>query len=201
MKRPFFDRFSYFLLELSHREFLNSDCRFCKTTGHSNLEKHLANKHDKNVKANAASETSQRKLTDLFFNPTKKRKASNDETQTQLQYIFNRQIALWMCRDLLPFSTVTKEGFKDFCFSIKHTPNLALPCRSTISISALDDLYDCFMKRFIAVLDSAPEHGTITFDCWTDSAKRTAYVTYTYHYMQDWSIKTAVENCYVSSPT
>lgn len=109
-----------------------------------------------------------------------------------MQYILNRQIALWMCRDLLPFGTVTKDGFKDFWESVNLTPKLPLPCRSTISISALDDLYDCFKTKFIEILAAAPEHGTITFDCWTDNAKRTAYVTYTYHYMLDWSIQTAV---------
>lgn len=156
------------------------------------MAKHLSSKHAKVVKPNAPKETNQQKLTDLFFNSTKKRKANNEESIAHLQYIFNRQIALWMCRDLLSFSTVTKEGFIDFWSSTKHTPELILPCRGTIAISALDDLYDCFRKKIVEILSSSPDHGTITFDCWTDSAKRTAYVTYTYHYMHDWTIRTAV---------
>lgn len=141
---------------------------------------------------NSVSESNQRKLTDIFLGTAKKRKSNEDETRTHLQYIFNRQITLWICRDLLPFSTVTKDGFIDFWNSTSHAPNLLLPCRATISVSALDDLYDCFKKKLINILTTTPEHATITFDCWTDSAKRTAYVTYTYHYMHDWSIRTVI---------
>lgn len=144
------------------------------------------------MQPNAVKENNQQKLTDLFFKSTKKRKPNDDELKSHLQFIFNRQIVLWLCRDLLPFCTTTKDGFKDFWASSNHSPNLLLPCRATISVSALDDLYDCFKLQFVKILAAAPEHGTITFDCWTDCAKRTSYVTYTYHYMDSWTIKTAV---------
>lgn len=155
------------------------------------MAKHLAGVHKK-VLPNVARETNQQTLTELFCNAPKKRKSDDGELQKNLQYVFNRKIALWICRDLLPFDTITKDGFKDFWNSMNHTPNVPLPCRATISVSALDDLFDCCKKKFKEILAASPEHGTITFDCWQDNAKRTSYVTYTYHYMQDWTIQTAV---------
>lgn len=155
------------------------------------MSKHLEYVHKKTV-SNATKEANQRKLTDIFFNATKKRKSNEEECRSLLQYSFNRRVALWMCRDLLPFNTVTKDGFKDFWNSTNDSPNETLPCRATVSVSALDDLYDIYRKKFLEVLSATPEHGTITFDCWTDAARRAAYVTYTYHYMHNWAIKTAV---------
>lgn len=156
------------------------------------MSNHLQNKHNKVVQPNPVSETNQRKLTEIFFGTAKKRKSNEDETRAHLQYIFNRQLTLWICRDLLPFNTVTKDGFIDFWNSTNHRPNLPLPCRATISVSALNDLYECTKRKLVNILTTAPEHATITFDCWTDSAKHNAYVTYTYHYMHDWSIRTVV---------
>lgn len=160
----------------------------------SNLGKHLESKHNIYAKANAIKESNQRKLTDIFLSSGKKRKSIDGTSQTKAnqQYIFNRQIALWLCRDLLPFNTVETEGFREFWHTMKHTPDLPLPCRATVALSALDDLYDCFKKKLTDILATTTDHATITFDCWTDSAKRTAYITYTYHYMNDWKIQTAV---------
>lgn len=165
---------------------------YSENTGVSNLRKHLKNIHDKDVKANETKQSNQKRISDIFLSSMPKRISSENSSQKHQQYIFNRQIALWICRDLIPFSTVTKDGFMDFWHSTRQKPGISLPCRATVEISALDDLYDCFKPKFVKILAAAPEHGTITFDCWTDSAKRTAYVTYTYHYMCDWTIKTAV---------
>lgn len=96
-----------------------------------------------------------------------------------------------MCRDLAPFNLVEKEGFRDF-WSI-YNQNYKLPCRSTLEIGCLDDLYACCVEKMTTFLRNTPDHATITFDCWSDNAKKRSFIGYTYHFLsQSWEIKTAV---------
>jgi hypothetical protein len=48
---------------------------------------------------------------------------------------FNRDIAVWFCRDLLPFDTIAKEGMADFFR--KLFPDIQLPTPATISLYCL----------------------------------------------------------------
>lgn len=95
----------------------------------------------------------------------------------------------------MPYKTVTSEGFQDLWQSLgRSIPALPqLPSRTTISVNCLNDIYNCFKQKLIEKLAAAPEHATIAVDLWTDSHRRTCYITYTYHYMNDqWQINTAV---------
>lgn len=131
----------------------------------------------------------QKSVMEAFFPPDKKQKAY--EVKSDSQFIFNRQLLLSMCRDLAPFNLVEKEGFRDF-WSI-YNSKYKLPCRSTLEIGCLDDLYTCCVKKMTAFLKNTPEHATITFDCWSDNAKKRSFIGYTYHFLsQSWEIKTAV---------
>lgn len=126
---------------------------------------------------------------DSFFPPSKKPKS--DAKKADSQFIFNRQLLLSICRDLAPFSLVEKEGFRQFWYTYNST--YKLPCRATLEIGCLDDLYKCCMDRMIDILKKTPEHATITFDCWSDNAKQRSFIGYTYHFInKNWEIKTAV---------
>lgn len=104
--------------------------------------------------------------------------------------MFFRQIVLWFCRDLLPLSTVEKTGFKDFWKYLKKSHTL--PSRSTVSIGAPDDVYLCCKNKLIERLTNTPSHATVTFDGWSDSHKHISYNTYTYHFMENWKMKSVV---------
>lgn len=124
-----------------------------------------------------------------FFPPSKKPKPNGTKTDSQL--IFNPQLLLSICRDLQPFHMVEKEGFRHFWSTYNST--YKLPCRYTLEIGCLDDLYTCCMNKMIDFLKNTPDHATITFDCWSDNAKRRSFIEYTYHFLnQQWEIKTAV---------
>lgn len=151
------------------------------------LTAHLL-EHDVDLKT-AVKDKNQRKLTEVFFGPPAKRHKVNNNNETQ--HTLNRQFALWICCDLLPFGIVEKRGFRDFWNATKGDA-LELPSRTTVAVGALDDTYICFKNRLIQVLSQAPRFGSMTLDFWTDNHKRISYVTYTYHYMDEWTIKTFV---------
>lgn len=158
------------------------------STGITNLSTHLSNRHNKLLNT-STRENNQRSLGDIFFPSTKRTKKDN-ENVVDPNYVFARQIALWHCRNLVPFHQVQKEGFQYFMKSIN--PKQSLPSRATISIAALDDLYSCVKQKFIEKISKSPEHGTITMDFWSDKHHHIAYVTYTFHFMADWSMHSAV---------
>lgn len=133
-------------------------------------------------------------MTDMLFGSvTKRQKVTENDNESQMKYNLNRRMALWFSCDLLPYSTVEKKGFLDFFVDAKYVKNQKdIPSRTTISVGALDDVYSSFKNRLIDVLSKASTFGTMTFDFWTDNHKRLSYVTYTYHYMDNWQIKTVV---------
>lgn len=109
---------------------------------------------------------------------------------TDSSFIFFRQLVLWFCRDLLPLNTVEKKGFNGFWQYLNKA--YALPSRSTVSIGALDDLYLCCKNKLIEILAKSTSHATVTFDGWSDSHKHISYFTYTYHFMDNWQMKSVV---------
>lgn len=98
-------------------------------------------------------EIKQKKLTDIFFS-TKSNKASSSSslssTEPNDQFILNRRIVLWLCKDLLPFKSIENRGFVDFWASLGF--DTKLPSRNTVSVSALDDIYTCLKNELIIKL-------------------------------------------------
>lgn len=107
------------------------------------------------------------------------------------QFIINRRICLWLCRDLLPFSLIENIGFKDFWHGTTGR-DAYLPSRSTVSREALDDVYSCMKMRLVNSLEKAPKHGVIAFDAWTDRFRKHSYCTFTYHFMSEWSMNSII---------
>lgn len=49
------------------------------------------------------------------------------------------------------------------------------------------------MNKMLDILKTAPDHASITFDCWSDNAKQRAFIGYTYHFVDtNWEMRTAV---------
>lgn len=108
--------------------------------------------HKVNVKTHR-EEVKQQKLTDIFL--TKK----NDKSSTLAgakdeKFVLARRLIVWFCRDLLPFSTVENDGFKDFWNSLNFN-NTKLPTRPNVSNNALDDMYKVLKERLIMNLKSS----------------------------------------------
>lgn len=98
-------------------------------------------------------EVKQQKLTDVFIKKVKSMIPLSSKRSDD-RYILARRISLWFAKDLLPFSLVQCKGFSDFWNSLHpHASLPALPSPQTISISALDDMYECMHAELIRVLN------------------------------------------------
>lgn len=74
-------------------------------------------------------------------------------------HILGRRLALWLCKDLMPFKVVENKGFRDLWTSLHF--GIALPSRKTLSVAAIDDMYSCMKKQLVTkLLKSA---GTIPY--------------------------------------
>ena len=94
---------------------------------------------------------------------------SKEKEPSTDSYSFNRDLVIWLCRDLLPFSTVEGTGFK--AFFGKNIPNMTIPDRSTMSKAALHDVYEALKSKVSEDLKSV-ESICIMFDGWTDKYQR-----------------------------
>lgn len=98
----------------------------------------------------------------------------------------SRQIALWLSRDLRPFSTISTKGFIDFAMATKiiDTPD-EMPTDRAISGSALNDVYllveSCFKKELAEIKGPF----TVMADLWTDGSCNIPYINVSIQFMSD----------------
>lgn len=135
----------------------NHTSSYAKSTSTTILTQHLANVHKVNVKTHR-EEVKQRKLTDIFL---VKEKSSKLTGAVDEKFILSRRLIVWFCRDLLPFTTVENEGFKDFWNCLNF--NSKLPTRSNVSNNALDDMYKVLKENLITKLKSSSGNRLVTF--------------------------------------
>jgi len=76
-----------------------------------------------------------------------------------------------MCRDLVPFHAVEKQGFRDFC---EKNISFDLPSANTVGKTALVDVYSVIKQKVIAILSDCFS-GTLMMDGWTDKYKANPY--------------------------
>jgi hypothetical protein len=108
------------------------------TTSTANLKTHLVVKHGMEDLKDEAT----KRVTDYF----KSYSAADSAAPCSSSHEFNRDIALWICRDLESFGIVEKDGFRDFM--AKNLPTVTLPCARTIANEALTDVY-LAVKKFL----------------------------------------------------
>lgn len=128
------------------------------TTG---LSKHLLHEHGIEVKTQK-EEAKQKKLTDIFISTNGNKTSFNHSTEHKKdeRFILGRRMALWLCKDLLPFKLVENKGFRDLWSSLSF--GVSLPSRQIVSVSALDDMYACMKNELIARLKNSS--GTYNYN-------------------------------------
>lgn len=105
----------------------------------------------------------------------------------------SRQITLWLCRDLLPFNTIAHSGFQDFCVAAKIVKTAGnLPSTRTLALTALDDVYQVTYAKFLKKIKNIPTVISVTFDFWTDNVKRSSYITFTGHWIENFTMVSVV---------
>lgn len=114
------------------------------------LCKHIKHTHRISI-TTERDQLKQQKLTDVFIKKEKSVIPVNSNRNDD-RYILARRLSLWFSKDLLPFALVEYKGFKDFWNSL-HV-DMPLPSPQTLSISALDDMYECMHKELIRILSN-----------------------------------------------
>lgn len=145
-----------------------------KSTATGNHLQHANSKHGKDFQ----QDQPQPKLTTWLKKVAEHAPASN-------QYEFNRDIALYMCRDLVPFNAVEKQGFRDFC---EKNTSFDLPSADTAGKTALVDVYSVIKQKVIAILSDCYS-GTIMMDGWTDRYKANPYFAIRLSFVHNWEFQ------------
>jgi peroxiredoxin family protein len=105
----------------------------------------------------------------------------------------SRDIALWFALDLQPFDCVDDIGFQ-FFFK-KNFPSVVLPCPSTISRTALKELYIQVQARMKQEMASIPA-VCLMFDGWTDKHHGRGYLGIRATYItDDWELRLVTISC------
>lgn len=141
-----------------------------------NLNRHLLDSH--NLRE---SDTPVVKTLETYFGTSAKRVKVNKDEDTK--WYLSRDLVLWMCRDLLPFNMISKDGIKHFFKTYKIvTKDEDLPHPSTLQTTALSDVYETVLK-LVKDKTNDQEEFAITFDLWSDNYRRRSYITFTMHFI------------------
>ena len=88
-------------------------------------------------------------------------------------HVFNCNLVLWLCQDLLPFDMVVKKGM--IAFFQKNVSANALPSPATLSSTVLSDIYLAAVPKvknpFIGVKSMC-----VMFDGWTNKYHARPYM-------------------------
>jgi hypothetical protein len=145
-----------------------------KSTGSGNHLAHATSKHGKDY----SDDRPQPKLTTWL-------KKAVEHAPAMSEYEFNRDLALYMCCDLVPFHAVEKQGFKNFC--TKNMP-FELPTADTVGKTALVDVYSVVRQKVIAILSECFS-CTIMMDGWTDRYKANPYFAIRVSFVHNWQFQ------------
>jgi len=147
------------------------------STASGNHITHASQKHKRDFQREATSTTG--KLTAWLA------KSDNASQSASNQFEFNRDLALFICRDLLSFHAVEKCGFRTFC--AKNTA-FSPPTAETVATTALIDVYSVVKTKVKDLLSSA--HAvTLMMDGWTDKYRCHPYFAVRVSCIHDWTFK------------
>jgi hypothetical protein len=144
------------------------------TTASGNHLAHASSKHDITFQKSQDA-----KITDWLSK-------TNLSSPATTQFEFNRDLVVLMCRDLQPFSMVERKGFAEFCN--KNIASFQMPSATTVSTTALIDVYNVIKCKLLEVL-SEINAGTLMMDGWTDKYKKLPYFAVRLSAIHDWSFK------------
>jgi len=168
---------------MGNKGHLSKVISFAALTSSGNLNLHLSQKHDVIIN----SEEKCKKIIGYF----QKYKDGSGATST---HEVNRDIALWLCRDLTPFEAVSKDGLRDF-FK-KNVPSITLPTPDALLSTALEDVYQAVRSGVKAKLANV-NALCVMFDGWTDRYKARSYLGVRASFLQDWSFNVVTLGCHV----
>jgi hypothetical protein len=94
----------------------------------------------------------------------------------------------------MPFSAVSKGGFLNFV--AKHMPHMKPPCDSTLSSTALNDLYAAACNQVKKLLHNV-NAVYVMLDGWTDKYKATSYNAIRVSFIKQWKFYIVTLNCEV----
>jgi len=109
----------------------------------------------------------------------------NERPQPSNQYDFNRDLAVYMARDLVPFEAFAQPGFLGFC---EKNTSLIPPAPDTICAMALTDVHSAVKEKVKAILTSC-YGGTLMMDMLTDKLQHLSYFTIRVSVIHEWQFK------------
>lgn len=148
-----------------------------KSTASGNHMIHASQKHKRDFRQEATATNP--KLTQWLSS------ANNSSQPARNEFEFNRDVALYMCRDLIPFYAVEKAGFKAFCAKNASYP---APSASTVANTALVDVYS-LVKTKVKELLSVCHAGSLLMDGWTDKHHCHPYFAVRFSFIHEWTFK------------
>jgi len=163
---------------------------FSAQTSSGNLNAHLSTKHS----IQTMPEERVNKIVDYLKSYKNTGARPSLSSLPPSPHEFNRDLVVWLCRDLLPFSTVSKDGFLNFCS--KYLPNVRLPCESTLSSTALNDVYVAACSEIKKLLSDV-NAVCVMLDGWTDRYKARSYNAIRVSFIKDWQFHVVTLNCEV----
>ena len=105
----------------------------------------------------------------------------------------NKDLVKWFCVDLLPFSTVKKDGFQ--YFFKRHMKQLTLPDESTLRKTTLIEVYEEIKTKLVADLHDVHTIN-LMFDGWTDAHHKCPYLGLRISYLnKEWEYRIATVSC------
>ncbi|KAG5673335.1 hypothetical protein PVAND_003394 [Polypedilum vanderplanki] len=120
--------------------------------------------------------------------------STSSSTSTNKKTVLARQIALWVSRDLRPFSTSSSVGFQQFAINTGIIKNInELPDERTIAGSALNDVYLVLEHALKEKLKSIDTVFTLMTDIWTDNVGNRPFINISIQFMtKDMKIEKAL---------
>ncbi|KAH8028886.1 hypothetical protein HPB51_020017 [Rhipicephalus microplus] len=140
--------------------------RDASTVSTSNMQRHLVDEHKLQDDSKGASRVTVKN----YFQVVPRR----NTTSSSRKNLLARDLVLLIARDLLPFNLVNGEGLQEL---------QELPDRTTFTLSrsALDDVYRSMHGQVKKTVVQGPRFCAVTYDLWTDSYRRRAYITFSSH--------------------
>jgi len=170
-----------------HQCHISSVTSFAKSTASGSINQHLSLKHGIVTARESTLSTMEKYL-------TKYDQSSSGTSMATSTHELNRDITIWFCRDLLPFEEVEKEGF--LAFIEKNFLNCQVPTAATLSITALNDVYQSCLQRVKLYIKDVPSI-CVMFDGWTDKYRARPFVGIRVSFIKDWKYHVVSLSCQV----